>query len=282
MSMPNHLVLVRHGQSEANVIQKRIKADRGYTPPEGFYDRHDSEMVLTSLGIEQAQAAGEWLRNEFPNGFDHYHVSSLTRTLQTAGSLAINGAWEYDDRLRERDWGEYNSLTEAQQMQKFEESYRLRQQNKWYWCPPGGESLGTGVMLRWRDIRGTMIRQMGRQSFIGVTHGETMGVASLSLEHLTIPEWLAREKDQTYQTNNTQIIHWSRIDPDTGLDAGRLEWRRSVCPWDSSKSWFGGEWVKLDIDRTFSDEQLLTMVARHKPLLKHTGSIETTGEGLQA
>jgi broad specificity phosphatase PhoE len=269
MGMPRDLVLVRHGQSEANVIQKHVKEEDGYEIPEGFLDRHDSEMLLTTLGTEQAQAAGKWLRREFPEGFDHYYVSSLARTIQTAGNLALGGDWVVDDRLRERDWGEFNSVNKVDQKRLYGQSLKLRQQNKWYWCPPGGENLATGVRLRWERMLGTMHREMDGQTFIGVTHGETIEVGRVILERLLIPEWLEQEKDPDYKLANCQILHYTRIDPETGQDAGHLLWRRSVCPWDESKSWQGGAWQHFDIDRRFSDDQLLAMAALNPPLLEN-------------
>lgn len=274
MGMPRRLVLVRHGQSEANVIQKHVKEVEGFEIPEGFMDRHDSNMLLTPKGVEQAQAAGDWLRGEFPEGFDHYHVSSLTRTLQTAGNLAIGGDWNIDDRLRERDWGQFGSLSRDQQIEKYELSLKQKELNKWYWCPPGGESLGTGVRLRWDRIINTMHREMDYQTYIGVTHGETMEVGRVMIEKLLVPEWIAQQKDKRFDIANTQVLDFSRDDPSTGIDSGRLQWRRSICPWDPNKSWNGGDWEKFDIDRTFSDAQLLGMVAVHEPLLEWNNSGE--------
>ena len=272
MALPRDIVLVRHGQSEANVIQKQIKADEGFEPPEAFFDRHDSQMQLTPLGIEQAQAAGGWLAQHFPNNFDHHWVSSLTRTVQTAGHLALHGDWRIEDLLRERDWGEFGMQSGEQQRTQYESSYRLREQNKWYWCPAGGESLGTGVRLRWERILNTMHRQMEGQTFIGVTHGETIEVGRVILERLLIPEWLSQEKDEGYKLSNAQILHYSRVNPVTGELGRQIEWRRSICPWDESKSWANGEWVRLDVNRRFSDEQLLAMAAIHEPLLGDTTS----------
>lgn len=61
MAMPNELVLVRHGNSEANIIQTHQKEDPDAVAPEGFFDRHDSLMRLSPLGRAQAEVAGEWL-----------------------------------------------------------------------------------------------------------------------------------------------------------------------------------------------------------------------------
>lgn len=266
MGMPRDLVLVRHGQSEANVVQKQIKAVKGYEVPEGVVGRHDSEMLLTAKGIGQAAVTGEWLRQEFPQGFDHYHVSSLTRTLQTAGHLRLGGRWIIDDRLREQDYGEFSNLGEEAQKERYEISLRLREQNKWYWCPPGGESLATGVRLRWDRFLNTMHREMDNDTFCGVSHGGTIGVAQFILERMLVPEWLAQEDDDAYKFSNTQVLHWTRRDPETGKDAGKLLWRRSICPWDESRSWNGGEWTELNIDRRYADDELLGMAAVRQPL----------------
>jgi broad specificity phosphatase PhoE len=224
-------------------------------------------MVLTPLGAEQAESAGEWLRKEFPDGFDHYYVSSLLRTIQTAGSLALQGAdWIIDDRFRERDWGEVAPLSDEQHKERFPESYRSKQLNKWYWCPPGGESLGTGVRLRWERILNTMNREQTGHDVIAVTHGEMIEVGRVVLERLLVPEWIEQESDSDYKLANCQIIHYTRLDPETGKDAGKLLWRRSICPYDDTKSWFGGDWQRFDPDRRFSNAELLAMARESAPL----------------
>jgi hypothetical protein len=43
--MPDDPVLVRHGQSEANIVQKWFKRDPQATAPDGFFDRHDEWVV---------------------------------------------------------------------------------------------------------------------------------------------------------------------------------------------------------------------------------------------
>jgi broad specificity phosphatase PhoE len=274
MGMPRDLVLVRHGQSEANVIQKQIKEVEGFEVPEGFLGRHDSEMLLTAKGVGQAAITGEWLKENFPDGFDHYHVSSLARTIQTAGRLALGGPWIIDDRLREQDWGEFSNLGVDDQARLYRISKRLRDQNEWYWCAPGGESLATGVRLRWERLLNTMHREMDGDTFIGVTHGGTIEVGRVILERLLIPEWLAQQQDEQHKVSNTQVLHYTRRDPETGKDAGKLRWLRSICPWDEERSWNGGEWMELNIDRRFSDDELLQMVADKQPLLPYLAALE--------
>jgi broad specificity phosphatase PhoE len=265
--MPRDLVLVRHGQSEANVIQKQRKEEPHALAPEGFYDRHDSRMRLSTLGVQQAEATGAWLRREFPEGFDRYYVSSLARTVETAGKLAIEGHWNIDDRWRERDWGEYGILDEPQQGERYELAKRLKTQSKWYWCPPGGESLATGVRLRFEDILETMHRELAEKRVIAVTHGETMEVARFVLERLLPEEWQQQELGEAFKLANCQILHFSRSNPTTGELGKRLEWRRSICAWDPERSWNDGGWVQLE-HRRYSDEGLLGLIEAYPRLLE--------------
>jgi broad specificity phosphatase PhoE len=266
MAMPKDLVLVRHGQSEANIIQKQRKEEPDAAAPDGFFDRHDSQMRLSALGVQQAEITGEWLRTEFPEGFDRYYVSSLSRTVETAGRLAINGQWNIDDRWRERDWGEYGILSDSEQQDRYDLSRKLKTQSKWYWCPPGGESLATGVRLRFEDILETMHRELAGKKVIAVTHGETMEVARFVLERLLPEEWQQQEHDEAFKLSNCQVLHYTRTNPDTGELSSRLEWRRSVCAWDESRSWNNGEWAHIDRHR-YSDEELLGLVESHPRLL---------------
>jgi broad specificity phosphatase PhoE len=266
MAMPRDLVLVRHGQSEANIIQKDRKQNPSAQAPDGFFDRHDSLMRLSTLGAQQAEVTGAWLRDEFPSGFNRYYVSSLARTVETAGRLSLNGAWDIDDRWRERDWGEYGILSDNEQQDRYDLSRTLKSQSKWYWCPPGGESLATGVRLRFEDILETLHREQAGKSVIAVTHGETMEVARFVLERLLPEEWHQQEEDENYKLSNCQILHYSRLNPTTG-DLGRhMEWRRSICAWDSSRSWNDGEWAHIE-RKQFSDTDLLRLVEEYPRLL---------------
>lgn len=265
--MPVDLVLVRHGQSEANVIHGAYKRDPEAVAPEGFHDRHDSLMRLSALGIRQAVDTGDWLRKEFPEGFDRYFTSTLNRTLETAGHLALQGAWEPEDRWRERDWGEYGALTPAERTsEQYARTTRMKEQNPWYWTPPGGESLASGVSGRFRNILGTLNREASGQQVIAVTHGETMEVARFMLEKLLPSEWNAQQKQKEYKLENCQVLHYSRRNPETGEIADRMEWRRAVCAWDETKSWNEGEWVHIP-KRTYTDEQLLEFAHVDSPLL---------------
>lgn len=267
MVMPIDLILVRHGQSEANVVQKENKADiENYEFPVNFVGRHDSRMRLTAEGVEQAEAAGKWLKDNGLTSYDHYYVSPHLRTLETAGHLRIGGEWHKDDRWRERDWGEYGASTIKMRETQYASCTASRKLSEWYWCPTGGESLATGVRNRFEDILDSLHRQAPDGRVIAVTHGEMIRTAQFVLERMTPLEWEKMDDDPAYKMNNCQILHYTRKDPVTGEIARRMTWRRGISPWDPSKSWDNGEWVRLE-DVVFTDESLLAEAEALKRVL---------------
>lgn len=267
MSMPTDLVLIRHGYTEANEVQERRKVEPDFPSPEGFEERPDRETRLADPGRDQADMTGAWLHAEFPAGFKRKYTSSHIRAIETAGRLALGDDWYIDPRLVERSWGEYATLTGSERDTVYARSTQLRKLSKWDWCPPGGESLGSGVMSRWRDFQNTLHRELGGDSVACVMHGESMQVGRVVIERMLPFEWDEEERTKVRDMANCQVLHYSRRNPHTGVVGAHIEWRRSVCVWDPSKSWDDGEWVHIDHKRTFTTEQLLELADRYPLLL---------------
>ena len=265
MTLPKDLIMVRHGQSEANIVQKDIRYET--VRPEGFATRHDSYMRLSPLGVTQAISTGNWLRE---NGLDNhgaYYVSPHTRAMETAGNLALGGDWVIDDLWRERDWGEYGAAySQKEQAEKYPHSFAMKSQNPWYWKPVGGESLATGVRARFNMAFSAMNRLENVESVIGVAHGEFLAVARFVLERMTPYDWIAMDSDPRFTIKNGMVLHYSRQDPNTGELSHRFRFRRMICPWDDSFSLNGGEWETLKTPK-FNDKELLEFADRHPRLI---------------
>ena len=236
MALPIDLIIIRHGQSEANTQQRDSRDEGG-----------DNFTQLTRRGIEQAKATGDWLRSIGLTGFDRYYTSSYMRARQTAALLAPDGTWTIDDRWRERDSGAASQDVNSQQ------------QHKWYWRPNDGESLATDVRRRFESIMDTLQQEASDGRVIATTHGKFMTVVRFVLERMTVEEWL--KKDQQELLENCQVLHYSRRSPTTGAVASDIHWMQSICPWDTSRSWNNGQWIEL-CQRTLSDEALLETANR--------------------
>lgn len=270
MSMPNDLILIRHGQSEANIIQSDLRSKPDQPAPDGYFDRHDSHMRLSKQGQKQAKAAGEWLRTNGFDKFDRYYVSPHIRARETAAHLKLNGDWRVDDRWREQDWGEFNIMDPSTRLDRHPYSSKLQDLHAWYWCPPGGESRATEVRLRFESVLGSLHREMSGKRVIAITHGEFLVTAQFVLERMVPEDFFKRLDSTTHRIHNCQIFHYSRINPHTGDQEPYLKWRRVINPYDSALSWQNGEWIELK-PRVYSDEELLESVKVHARFLQDQG-----------
>lgn len=267
MTLPVDLIFVRHGQSEANIMQEKLEKGLIDSMPKEFIDRHDSRMRLSPEGVQQAYSAGEWLKDVGLNSFDYYYVSPFVRTRETAVNLKLDGNWRVDDRWRERDWGEYGITTELERETMFPFSRHLRGLNKWYWKPTGGESLATDVRLRFSNILDTLHRhKSANQKVIAVSHGDFIRTAQFVLEKIDPEDWVDFEASKKYKIHNSMILHYSRRNPETNeIIQGDFSYRRAIVPWDQKLSWDNGEWQKIQYKK-HSDEDLMKTVEKYPRL----------------
>ncbi|MCU1437946.1 MAG: phosphoglycerate mutase [Naasia sp.] len=166
------LLLVRHGESEANVAAntaERRKIDRIPVPA------RDPDVVLSPAGIEQARALGQHLTELPPEQRpDALWASPYRRTRQTA-ELTIEAAGfdlvpRFDERLRDRELGIIDALTGRGVARLYpEEAQRRRWVGKFYYRPPGGESWAD-VALRLRSVMGDVDRDEDGKRVLVVCH----------------------------------------------------------------------------------------------------------------
>lgn len=259
---PLEIVFVRHGESVGNVATKAAKlGDTSFFTTE-FMNTHSSEWELTPKGIDQAIAAGAWIRNNIHGGkFDGYFASTYRRARQTAGYLHLpegekKPIWKLRDYLREHDWGILDVMTDEKRREKYPDIMARKDVNPFYFPALSGESMAA-LTLRARVIIDTLYRDHSGQTAIVVTHGNTMWAERCVLEGMTPEEYLELDKsnDPFDKINNCQILQYSRINPQTGETGNKLSWMRSVCPWDLKRS--ENKWVQL-MPKKFSNNQLIS------------------------
>jgi broad specificity phosphatase PhoE len=91
------LVLVRHGESEGNVVSKNPEIST-----EPFEHEASYHYRLTDKGIRQAQCAGKWIKANIGDKFDRYICSDYMRTRETALHLGLSDAkWILKTDVRE-------------------------------------------------------------------------------------------------------------------------------------------------------------------------------------
>lgn len=263
MTMPINLVLVRHGESEGNVVKDMDPND----VPKDFKKRHSSLWRLTRKGRSQAVKAGEWLKGNFHAPFDRCYASEYTRAMETAGLLNIlNATWYREIYLREREWGDLDNATHEERTTLFSESMRVKKTEPLFWIPPNGESMAQVCLRIDRTIQ-TLHRECSDKNVIIVCHGEIMWGFRIRLERMSQAGYNALDlsKDPRNRIHNCQIIHYTRRDPFTDELAPNLNWRRSICPWDIGLS--SNIWESVTRPK-FTNDELLKAAKKVKRVIE--------------
>lgn len=266
MTMPVDLVLVRHGESEGNVANKRSRRGDNSAFTKTFRNRHSSQWRLTDRGKEQARVAGRWIRDTIGRHFDRCYVSEYLRAMETAALLKLPGAeWYKEFYLRERDWGELDVMPDDERRRRFAGALRKREADSFFWTPPGGESMAQ-LCLRVDRVLNTLHRECSDMKVIIVCHGEVMWAFRVRLERMSQGRFIALDESTrpADHIHNCQVIHYTRRDPGTDALLRRYDWMRSVCPTDPKKSF--NLWVPIVRER-HSNTDLLKLVGKTRRLI---------------
>ena len=176
MASPDcRLVLVRHGQSEWNLLNLFT----GWKDP-----------GLTELGIEEARTAGRRLK-ELGLSFDVAYTSALSRA-QATSDLILEELGQpdletiRDQALNERDYGDLSGLNKddararwgAEQVHVWRRSYDVQ--------PPGGESLKDTVARALPYyVQEILPRVMRGERMLVSAHGNSLRALVMVLDRLT-------------------------------------------------------------------------------------------------
>ncbi len=181
--MDNHLVLVRHGQSEWN--EKNLFT--GWKDP-----------GLTDKGVNEAIAAGKLLQAQGYK-FDLAYTSVLKRAQHTLDLMLKELGQEElktirDQALNERDYGDLAGLNKDDAREKWGEEQVHIWRRSFDIPPPGGESLkNTAERVLpyyknhiWPDYK-------AGNNIIIAAHGNSLRALVMELEGLTPDEIMQRE-----------------------------------------------------------------------------------------
>jgi broad specificity phosphatase PhoE len=145
MGVVTELVLIRHGQSAANVAFPR--ADAAGSVDSGLTGR-DADVQLTDIGRSQAEALGRWFAELPAEERPHAVITSPYLRARQTWQIAAEAsgvdlpAPGTDDRLVDRLLGDLEMLTRAAVAQRFpDEPVRFEVVGQYHYRPPGGENF---------------------------------------------------------------------------------------------------------------------------------------------
>jgi broad specificity phosphatase PhoE len=184
LNEPSELWLLRHGQSQGNVVRDAAReADQETLAiPE-----RDMDVPLSELGREQAAAFGTWLATQERRP-DVVIASPYVRAVQTAEIVLAEAGMHLrvhrDERLRERELGVLDLLTSRGVESRFpQEAARRARIGKFYHRPPGGESW-VDVAVRLRSVRDSLGREHPGKRVLLVAHEVVILMMRYLLEEL--------------------------------------------------------------------------------------------------
>lgn len=261
VAMPLRLVLIRHGESEANLVSRAVK--RGSLPgfPQKFIETPDREFRLSALGREQALLTGPWLARQYPRGFDVIYASDHIRARETAALVCKSAGWEkalirIDPQLGERPWGRFAELEKSER----EEILALRRRDPLHAPMPEGELL-LQTRLRTRLLLERAAREFGGQRVLVFSHGEYIEAIWAETAHMTTEEQARFFEDEAGKIRNCQVVEFSSEDPENTQSDGKLRWVRSSCPSNGGD----GDWRAIT-PRRFTPDELLRLVESYPHL----------------
>jgi len=210
---PDHLVIVRHGQSERNVAKERAAAEQ-HKLDVWADNLRDIDTPLTALGREQAAATGHFLRERF--NFDVIFSSPYLRTIQTTelitAQLSAPPSIAREERIREIEFGVLDGLT-RDGIQKLypQELVRREREGKYWYRPPGGESR-PDVALRIHSFLGTLAREYRGKTVLVVCHSVVVLIFRRLLERWDEAQYI--KVDSEDEVLNCSITAY-RYNPET-------------------------------------------------------------------
>jgi 2,3-bisphosphoglycerate-dependent phosphoglycerate mutase len=185
------LILIRHGQSAANVAFPEADA-RGLR--ESGLTGRDSDVELTDLGREQAKAIGHWLA-ALP-------ADQLPQVVVTSPYLRARETWRIaaeasgldlpapttENRLVDRLLGDLEMLTRAAIADRFpDEPGRWKSAGEYRYRPPRGESFGD-IAERLSSFLADLNRDHAGERVAVVAHDAVILMMRYVIEGLTWEE----------------------------------------------------------------------------------------------
>jgi len=197
MGVVAELLLVRHGQSLANVAFPAADKD-GLLEAE--VSGRDAEVPLTEYGRAQAAALGEWIGDRPEDELPQVVITSPYLRARETWRIAAEKSGvalpepTTDDRLVDRLLGDLEMLTRAAVTQRFPgEAQRRAEAGEYRYTPPGGESFAD-IEVRLGSFLDDLHRDHAGQRVIVVAHDAVVLMMRAVIEQLSWDKVLEAER----------------------------------------------------------------------------------------
>jgi broad specificity phosphatase PhoE len=207
---PELITLVRHGESVGNLADTKARDEQADRLD---LDARDADVELSDTGRAQAEAVrkhigclAEDARPTLVLCSPYERAAGTARIALSDSDLDI----VLDERLRERDLGQFDGLTGTGIRRLYaDEAERRTKVGKFYYQPPGGESWAD-VVLRVRSLLGDLRHGFAEQRVWMFTHQAVIMAFRYVLEGF--PEAELLEIDRTSPIPNCSLTTYGLAD----------------------------------------------------------------------
>ena len=210
---PQHLWIVRHGQSAGNVARDSAEAAR--LPLIDIATR-DIDVPLSELGEQQSIALGQWFGRLPAAALPNVVLCSPYVRARTTAQLLLEAAGvapdahipQSDERLREKEFGILDRLTTFGIRERHPDLSEQRAHvGKFYFRPPGGESW-CDVILRLRSLIDTMTREYRGERVLIVAHQVIVNCFRYLLERMDEMRILELDRAAAVPNCGESLFQW--------------------------------------------------------------------------
>ncbi len=260
---PDNLVLERHGRSVANERGTILNEKKDAQTREEFIRTPNFRHRLIQIGRDEADTTGLWMKDQFSS--DYFHAGfcpNFNRSKETGARSAIQAGleimWRVSSLFGERNWGGRMELLDKDEQNH---EYQRRMEDVLGWAAPGGETMLLQEVLA-RLAMGTFHRKYNQKNVYVSSHGEKLISFRSVIERLPLERVEAMIDEGP---PNGGIVHYTRINPETGERASHINWVRLMDPSNpenvrAGEKW-DGEWRRIERPE-YTSEELLKMVEK--------------------
>ncbi len=206
--MPTEIVIVRHGQCTGNVADRASFKGNHSLFTEELRQQKSSLWPLTPAGIKESELAGNWIRNNITNVFDHYFRSDYLRAIETAEHMRFDEShWIESLLLRERQWAGSENLPYPER-EKFFESFGVpTEEDSLFWSPPNGEAM-IAIIKKMELFLDEARRMYSGKRILLVSHGAPLQAFRVLQHQIEPADYKSFISGKNY-IRNCHIFHYS-------------------------------------------------------------------------
>lgn len=256
------LTLIRHGESEANIINKAIRDGLLSQHPESFKDTPDREIRLSERGVLQAQAVGNFLCGQMENDNTVIFSSDHIRAQETAAIVVktahVSGpepVIRIEPFLGERNWGHFHLLDENTRKEVLDGKKR----DPLNFAMPAGELL-LATRQRARQFLSRLSSRHSGEQVIAFSHGEFIEAMWAEIYHMSTEDQKAHFSGPEGNIRNCQVIQFQEYIDSNGISTFRKI--RQCNPYLQDFQYW--TWKPI-VRKTFTADELLNTIVRDYP-----------------